>query len=133
MAKEKRFVDYVNIIDSINANKSDVSFLFEFSQNNSYGRFDINENVSGVVFIEAYSHDHANALAEDIGLYFNGCDTGRDCDCCGDRWHPVEQNDGITIEEFNKNIHKQYYDFRIHMINGTILSSGGTNEGEIYI
>lgn len=22
-----------------------------------------------------------------IGIYFNGCDTGADCTCCGDRWY----------------------------------------------
>ncbi len=30
--------------------------------------------------------DKADAIAEVIGIYFDGCDLGKDCDCCGDRW-----------------------------------------------
>ena len=60
--------------------------FFHFSQNNSGGSFDINETVAHHVIIEAHSAKEANARAVDIGIYFNGCDTGADCTCCGDRW-----------------------------------------------
>lgn len=60
--------------------------FFHFSQNNPGGSFHINETVAHHVIIEAYSAKDANARAEDIGIYFNGCDTGTDCTCCGDRW-----------------------------------------------
>jgi hypothetical protein len=60
--------------------------FFCFSQNNPGGHFDINENVAHYVIIEAYSPEDANSRAEDIGIYFNGCDNGTDCSCCGDRW-----------------------------------------------
>jgi hypothetical protein len=62
--------------------------FFTYSQNNSGGSFDYDE-VSGIgnyVVIEAESVTVANARALDIGLYFDGCDTGMDCSCCGDRW-----------------------------------------------
>lgn len=59
---------------------------YEFRQNNSGGGFDIDEDVSVYVLIQATSYVEANNKAEDIGIYFDGCDTGRDCDCCGDRW-----------------------------------------------
>ena len=60
--------------------------FFHFSQNNSGGSFYINEKVAHHVIIQAYSAKEANSLAEDIGIYFNGCETGNDCSCCGDRW-----------------------------------------------
>lgn len=35
--------------------------------------------------IEAHDTIHANARAEEIGLYFDGIEKGWDCECCGDR------------------------------------------------
>ena len=61
---------------------------FYFIQNNSGGSFD-HEESQGIgygLFIEADSADEACVRAESIGLYFDGCDDGVDCDCCGDRW-----------------------------------------------
>ena len=60
--------------------------FFHFSQNNSGGSFHINETVAHHVIIEAYDALGANTRAMEIGIYFNGCDTGADCSCCGDRW-----------------------------------------------
>jgi hypothetical protein len=60
--------------------------FFHFSQNNPGGSFDINETVAHHVIIEAYDALDANTRAMEIGIYFNGCDTGADCSCCGDRW-----------------------------------------------
>ena len=62
--------------------------FFTFDQNNSGGSFDEDKD-AGIgyrVCIEAVDADHARVRAENIGLYFNGCETGQDCDCCGDRW-----------------------------------------------
>ena len=62
--------------------------FYTFRQNNSGGSFD-HEPTDGIglaVFVEANDLAHAIQRAERIGLYFNGCDTGRDCSCCGDRW-----------------------------------------------
>jgi hypothetical protein len=62
---------------------------FTFIQNNSGGSFHNDDRVSHYVVIEASSGDEANTRAESIGIYFNGCASGYDCDCCGDRWRPV--------------------------------------------
>jgi hypothetical protein len=70
------------------ASKGEQMPYFTFRQNNSGGSFD-HEPESGIgiwVFVEAESLAHAMASAERIGLYFNGCESERDCPCCGDRW-----------------------------------------------
>jgi hypothetical protein len=59
---------------------------YEYRQNNSGGVFEHSDDVSNYVLIEASSVDGANSKAESIGIYFYGCDSGIDCDCCGDRW-----------------------------------------------
>ena len=73
--------------------------FYYFNQNNSGGsfRFDESEGITHHVVIEANNASDANKDAEEIGIYFNGCRTGRDCDCCGDRWCKVSEYDG---EEF---------------------------------
>ena len=60
--------------------------FYHFDQNNSGGVFIFNNEVSTHVIIEAHSALEANSIAEEHGIYFNGCDDGIDCDCCGDRW-----------------------------------------------
>jgi hypothetical protein len=64
--------------------------FYTFSQNNSGGAF---EGPAEYVIVEAQSADEANSIAENNGLYFNGCEDGRDCDCCGDRWHEQWSDD----------------------------------------
>ena len=62
--------------------------FYTFIQNNSGGSFDHDPD-AGIgyrVAIEALNAKDAARRAEDIGIYFNGCDTGQDCSCCGDRW-----------------------------------------------
>lgn len=61
--------------------------FFHFNQNNSGGSFVKDDSVTTDVIIEADSVDDACDKAEAIGIYFNGCDTGSDCSCCGDRWY----------------------------------------------
>lgn len=73
--------------------------FFDFRQNNSGGGHDIDED-SGIgvhVIVEAESADDANRRAEDIGLYFDGCDDNRDCPCCGDRWYRQYPSDGEDV------------------------------------
>ncbi len=60
--------------------------FFTYSQNNSGGSFVTNDDVAHYVIIEAPTWRIADALAQNVGIYFNGCDTGSDCSCCGDRW-----------------------------------------------
>ncbi len=63
--------------------------FFEYRQNNSGGSFVINDTLTVVVVIEAPTSDMADARAQELGIYFDGCNTGDDCPCCGDRWYPA--------------------------------------------
>ncbi len=65
---------------------------WEFTQNNSGGSFVENEKLAHRVIIEAYSSEEACSKATEIGIYFNGCDEGMDCPCCGNRWYPPYSN-----------------------------------------
>lgn len=60
--------------------------FYTYNQNNSGGCYRVNDKVAHFVIIQAQSNNVADALAEDIGIYFDGCSTGDDCSCCGDRW-----------------------------------------------
>ncbi len=73
--------------------------FYTFSQNNSGGAFakSDKEGISEFVTIEALEADHANTRAEEIGLYFDGCDKDIDCSCCGDRWFRRDESDGCEV------------------------------------
>lgn len=62
--------------------------FYTFNQNNSGGGFDFDakRGISRYVIISADSTEDAIKRAEKIGLYFNGVESGDDCECCGDRW-----------------------------------------------
>ena len=60
--------------------------FYNFTQNNSGGRLITNDKLSHRVFIEAIDKEEAFSRAESVGIYFDGCDSGQDCSCCGDRW-----------------------------------------------
>jgi hypothetical protein len=68
--------------------------FFHFNQNNSGGRFThVKGKIGYAVIVEADNYEDANKRAENIGLYFDGCDSGYDCPCCGDRWYPQYDNE----------------------------------------
>lgn len=75
--------------------------FFVFDQNNSGGSFDFDEEsgITHYVIIEADTEGSAIEKAEGIGIYFDGCNKGLDCDCCGDRWSDIyiESNDSPKI------------------------------------
>ena len=73
-----------------------VTKFWTFDQNNSGGSFDFDEKsgITHYVIIEASSKSDAVKRAYDIGIYFDGCAEGRDCPCCGDRWHEPWGDDG---------------------------------------
>lgn len=78
--------------------------FYLYDQNNSGGSFVRDDTVTIEVLVEAPSAERADAIAETIGIYFDGCDNGRDCDCCGDRWsrageHRVVERDKIEQED----------------------------------
>ena len=64
---------------------------YQYRQNNSGGSYQIDDDVSILVLIEAPHSVDANAKAQHVGIYFNGCEDGLDCDCCGDRWHKAHR------------------------------------------
>lgn len=74
--------------------------FFTFNQNNSGGSFDYDKDrgITHYVIVEGVDKTHAVARAEEIGLYWDGCSSGRDCDCCGDRWY-VPYDDGSEFPE----------------------------------
>lgn len=107
--------------------------FFTFYQNNSGGSFDHDE-VKGIgyrVIIEAKSENEANKRAEEIGIYFNGVNQGRDCKCCGDRWSnsflkgtdiPMIYNEDVSSGIYLGNWCKIFS--YIHYLNGEIKKVG---------
>ena len=70
--------------------------FFHFLQNNSGGKFifDATRGLSVHVIVEGSDIDEVNFRANEIGIYFDGCDDGIDSDCCGDRWYrPIGELD----------------------------------------
>lgn len=106
--------------------------FYTYRQTNSGGEFIVNEKLSQFVIIEANSHVEANAKAEEVGIYFNGCITGEDCSCCGDRWEELDEYDiGTETPEIHGKKPSEYisyspfnYEYRIHFVNGNIESGG---------
>lgn len=66
-------------------------YWYEFSQNNSGGVMHEDESICNRLFIQAHSYNEARQKALSIGVYFDGCDNGIDCSCCGDRWSDYER------------------------------------------
>jgi hypothetical protein len=109
--------------------KSITTKFFEFDQNNSGGSFHIDDErgLGPRVWIEALDANDANARAEHLGIYFDGCSNGRDCPCCGDRWSAawrdesgkrepeIRTGDGIFGGDFGW--HDTVY---VHNFDGTI-------------
>lgn len=99
--------------------------FYHYSQNNSGGEYDLDAPMGiGVhVVVEAPNAIMANAQAESIGLYFDGVDDGRDCPCCGDRWHPVYEDEGeifphIYGAQLSEGEHKS--SIFVHYLDGTV-------------
>ena len=102
--------------------------FFQFWQNNSYGRFNIDKvkGIGVVVIVEADSAVEANERAESIGLYFDG---DGDCPCCGDRWtESWSDKDGDDVPSYyGKAICSEMNDLPltfIHYKDGTITKMG---------
>ena len=78
--------------------------FYTFYQNNSFGYFEDEEGkVKEFVIIEANNAEEANNIAESVGIYFNGVEDNIDCECCGDRWHRVEDDDGTDTPQIYAN------------------------------
>lgn len=78
-----------------------MSKFYSFNQNNSGGSFDFDEadGITHWVIVEADSLDDAIKRAQNIGIYFDGCSTGRDCSCCGNRWYEPWSDDASEQPE----------------------------------
>ena len=74
---------------------------YRFRQNNSEGR---HKEPAHDVFIEAPNDCYANAIAIYYKLYFDGCDNGVDCKCCGDRWFKASPRDAYDWEVIENHI-----------------------------
>lgn len=71
------------------------SVFYTYDQNNSGGRFSLDDMVTVAVIIEANSDREADFRAEEVGIYF---DSDRDCPCCGPRWSKAWR-DGTEVPE----------------------------------
>jgi hypothetical protein len=102
--------------------------FYTFRQNNSGGFWsdDILSGITRYVIIEANSASEANDRAEDIGLYFDGCDDDRDCSCCGDRWDRTYERDATEQPELYRELvgEKEGNDVAVHYLNGTFKLFG---------
>lgn len=102
--------------------------FYTFTQNNSGGSFKIDkeQGINEIVIIEAKNAEEANKRAEDIGLYFDGCEKDLDCSCCGDRWYETDEYYGKDepcyytkpIKECKKEIFAD--GCYVHYLDGTI-------------
>ena len=72
---------------------------FEFSQNNSGGSFDVDDKLCHRLIIQAETEEQAVTKAEEMGVYFDGCQNGIDCNCCGDRWYSPSE---VQIDKMAK-------------------------------
>jgi len=70
--------------------------FYTFNQNNSGGSFVRDSDVDHYVVIEGRSISEVIERAKEVGIYFNGCDEGYDCSCCGDRWSEPWDNEKLT-------------------------------------
>lgn len=68
--------------------------FYTYNQNNSGGKFEINNDIKHYVIIEADNCEEANRIAESVGIYFDGVEEEIDCPCCGNRWSRADESDG---------------------------------------
>lgn len=73
--------------------------IYWFRQNNTGGYF---SDPAINVIIEAPSAVEANSLVQEHGVYFDGVSKRKDCDCCGDRWCEVTEQDALTETELEQ-------------------------------
>ena len=113
-------------------------FWYEFQQNNSGGRFTTNDVVAKYVLIQETDAGPANSKAEQIGIYFDGCSQGLDCDCCGDRWDEVSDPLGdFSTTDFKdrgwkQKVHDNVIDYAKALAAGDIFSHKGENSVIVY-
>lgn len=80
------------IVKTKHAKEKGPTALYTFEQNNSGGRFHVDETVTRIMIIEAYDADHAVLIGKSLGIYLDGVSCEIDCPCCGDRWYYPSEN-----------------------------------------
>ncbi len=117
-------------------------YWFHFSQNNSGGSFVVDDKLASRLFVQEENADRAVSFAENLGVYFDGVNQGRDCPCCGDRWYyphiinfPLrysEMNIFETVEEYAQFMANEYGwttpDAYIYYKNGQITKINKQNK-----
>lgn len=97
---------------------------YTFTQNNSGGFFDRDEDLAEVVCIQATSDDEATRKAEKLMFHSNL----NSCECCGDRWNwgyfDAAPNDtpmlyGQPLLEYDSS-YPAGYEYRLHHFDGRI-------------
>lgn len=117
-----------------------MSKFYSFTQNNSGGSFEYDDKagIAEYVIVEAVSADHASARAQDIGLYFDGCQDGRDCPCCGDRWYesfnqsydvPSIYGKPVSDDEVGNRWREDGPSVYVHYLDGRIVGYPSTPTG----
>lgn len=112
-------------------------FWFEYRQNNSGGRFITDDDVAKYVLIQETDAGPANHKAEQVGIYFDGCNQGWDCDCCGDRWNEVgDPLDDFSTSDYKNNwtrkVHDNVIDYAKAIAAGDTFSHKGENSVIVY-
>lgn len=84
---------------------------YTFSQNNSGGFY----RGPQYVIVEAESADEANERAETYSeVYFDGCRRGLDCECCGDRWSEVNEQDATEVPTIFNDVELSQFDYELY-------------------
>lgn len=83
--------------------------FYYFDQSNPGGGYDEFNGGKRHLLIEASDANEANTIAIGYGVYFDGVEIGEDCECCGDRWYPADEDDGgynikESVEAFGNRI-----------------------------
>lgn len=93
----------------LNARGKNAFKFYTYCQNNSGGYYD----GPHYVIVEAISRDEADIIAEDNGVYFDGCSSGRDCNCCGDRWSRYSEESDVPEIYGDTDLWKSSYNYKI--------------------
>lgn len=83
---------------------------YTFSQNNSGGFF----RGPQYAIVKANSADEANEKAESYGIYFDGVRKEIDCECCGDRWYKVYDDEGTEVPTIYSDTDLSDYDYQLY-------------------
>jgi hypothetical protein len=97
--------------------------FYTFCQNNSSGVFHTDQEmgIAKYVCIECDRPENLQNIAEKIGLYFNGCEDGIDCYCCGDRWClPYEEGSSEPEVYGEKIVFSNTGSVAVHYLDGSI-------------